>query len=240
MNNEHNNPPTRHSSTAKRLTIAGLATVGLATVGLATGAVITAAAANASGSGSSSSSSPSSSSANRTPTPPKPGANGGPGAKGHGPGKPGPHIDGTVRTIAGDTITVTDLDGFTRTIEVSSDTTYTQNRSSTGESAVTKGRFLHAAGSVDSNGTTLDATSISIFTSGTGRPVPIGRPIGPGGMKGHRPASGPGVGGTPPAPGHGKAPGALGGHGAPAAPSNRSAPSSPSAAPTTGSTAHGS
>lgn len=97
------------------------------------------------------------------------------------------HIDGTVTAVNGSSITVTDRDGFTREITTSSDTTYRTgppakagadngntaggaDMGSTDASSIKTGTVVHAEGRVDSNGTTLDATSIEIRTAPTGAP----------------------------------------------------------------------
>lgn len=144
------------------------------------------AAALASGSpspGATSSGSASASSGTATPPTPKPGT---------------PHLDGTVTSVNGSTIRIKDPQGFTRTIKTSSATTYTNGLTAT----PTTGTRIHATGTVDANGTDLDATTI-------GTP-PAPHPAGPG--KG-RPHSGP----NPPAPANPSSPPST----------NRTAPSSP-------------
>lgn len=69
---------------------------------------------------------------------------------------------GTVHAVSGDTITVTDPEGFTRTILVSSSTTYSQGGASVTIAAVVDGAKIFAQGIVDTNGTTLDALSIGL------------------------------------------------------------------------------
>jgi hypothetical protein len=93
-----------------------------------------------------------------------------------------PHIGGTVKSVSGSTILVTDYDGFTRTIKTSSSTTY--NDSLTASPAV--GTEINAEGTVDSDGTSLDATVIWKGGPGFGGP---GGPGGPGGGpgRGHGP-----------------------------------------------------
>ncbi len=128
-----------------------------------------------------------------------------------------PHLDGTVTSVSGNTVLMKDRDGFTRTVLVSSKTTYAD-----GLTAVPPvGTEIHAVGTVDSNGTSLDATSIGK------RPTPpAGGPgSGPGrGRHGDRD----GFGGPPPAGGP-NADGAGKGNGTSAPPT---VPST-SAAPTT-------
>lgn len=131
-----------------------------------------------------------------TPTP-KPSATASPGA----PGQPGsgtrpsprvhaPHLDGTVTAVSGSIITITDRDGFSREIKVSGSTTYTD-----GLTAIPKvGDKVHAEGTVDTDKTTLDATTVGLMTEHAGGPGghgPGGKggpgPGGPGGPGGHGP-----------------------------------------------------
>jgi hypothetical protein len=69
---------------------------------------------------------------------------------------------GTVSAISGDNITVTDPEGFTRAILVSSATTYEQGGATSTIAAVVVGAKIFAQGTVDTNGTTLDALSIGV------------------------------------------------------------------------------
>ncbi len=69
---------------------------------------------------------------------------------------PRPHIDGTVASVSGDAITVTDPEGFTRSIVTSSSTTYDNGLSA----PLATGAEIHATGTVDANHTSLDATQI--------------------------------------------------------------------------------
>jgi hypothetical protein len=85
------------------------------------------------------------------------------GAHGHGPGGThAPHIGGTVQSVVGSTVTVKDRDGFTRTITLASGVKVTKDGSSSSAGAITKGTWIEATGAVDSNGTTLDATTVTI------------------------------------------------------------------------------
>ena len=95
--------------------------------------------------------------------------------------KPTPHLMGTVKSVSGSTILITDQDGFTRTIKVSSSTKYTD--SLTSNPAV--GTKIAAAGTVDTDGTSLDATTVS-----APKTMPGGGPGGPGGPGGHGPGPG--------------------------------------------------
>jgi endonuclease YncB( thermonuclease family) len=98
-----------------------------------------------------------------------------------------PMLVGTVTAVDGDTVTISDQQGFSRTIVVDSTTTYTDAGSSASLSDVTVGTLIGAQGTVDANLTSLDASSVS-----------VGLPTMPGGG-----AGGPGMGG----PGFGPPPG---------------------------------
>lgn len=95
-----------------------------------------------------------------------------------------PHLDGTVKSVSGTTILITDHDGFTRTIVVSSSTTYSDGLTATPKT----GTALHATGTVDADGTTLDATAVGA------RPAPPADGHGPGRGR----AGGPGRGAPKP------------------------------------------
>ncbi len=86
-----------------------------------------------------------------------------------------PHLGGVVQSVStsgsASTIVVADAQGFWRTIITSASTTYTDNGSSVSSPTITKGEFVNAAGSIDANHTTLDATSVAI-----GKPTPPARP----------------------------------------------------------------
>lgn len=104
-----------------------------------------------------------------------------------------PHLAGTVTGVSGSTITIRDLDGFTRTITTSGSTTYTKDGATGTLAAVTTGVRVGATGRVDGDGTTLDATRVNVLTK-----APVDRPGGPGpgghGRGGHGPGGrGPGA-----------------------------------------------
>ena len=61
------------------------------------------------------------------------------------------HLAGLVTKVDGNTITIVDRGGFTRTIHVTS------------TPAVKVGQFVAAVGTVDADGTTLDATSVRVL-----------------------------------------------------------------------------
>ncbi|WP_104081945.1 hypothetical protein [Cryobacterium sp. Y11] len=94
-------------------------------------------------------------------------------------------------SVSGNTITVTDDDGFTRSISVSTETEYGDDVSAD----LAEGTEIRATGTVNDDNTTLNATSIT--TPAAGR-------VGRGGVGGG--SAGPGNGGprgadagTPPA-----------------------------------------
>lgn len=105
-----------------------------------------------------------------------------------------PVLIGTVTAVNGDAITISDLEGFSRTIVVDSSTTYTKSGAAATLGDVSVGTLISAEGAVDTNLTSLDATSVSM-----GRPTaPQGGP-GPGGPGFGGPGFGPlGAYGPPP------------------------------------------
>ena len=70
---------------------------------------------------------------------------------------------GTVKSVNGSTITIQDFMGFTRAIHTSSSTTYTRGGQSATSSAVTNGAEIAAQGTVDHNGTDLDASKVGVL-----------------------------------------------------------------------------
>ncbi|MGC1419637.1 MAG: DUF5666 domain-containing protein [Acidimicrobiales bacterium] len=93
-----------------------------------------------------------------------------------------PVLFGTVTAVNGDTITISDPEGFARTIVVDSTTTYTKSSASATLSDVTVGSVISAQGTVDANLTSLDASSVEIgLTGGPGNgPGFAGAGFGPG------------------------------------------------------------
>lgn len=86
-----------------------------------------------------------------------------------------PHVAGLVHSITtsgtSSTIVVTDAQGFWHTIVTSSaSTTYTDNGKSVTSPTITTGMFVVATGTIASNHTTLDATTVHI-----GIPTPPAR-----------------------------------------------------------------
>jgi hypothetical protein len=74
-----------------------------------------------------------------------------------------PAMAGTVKNVNGSTITIQDAMGFTRTIHTSPSTTYTRGGQSAASSAVTNGAQIAAQGTVDRNGTDLDASKVNVL-----------------------------------------------------------------------------
>jgi Domain of unknown function (DUF5666) len=185
------------SGTGRRLAVAGVAAAALAVGGVA---VAQAATSNAP--------SPSASpSASAPPGGDKDGTERGPREART------PHLAGTVVSVSDGTITITDFEGFQRTIHVSSATTYSDGLTAT-PAAGTK---IVAEGTVDSDKTSLKATRIATMPDrpGPGRGFPGG---GPGGFPGrHHDRDG-----TPPS-------GAP--SGAPTPPSGSGTPGTPSPSP---------
>jgi hypothetical protein len=103
-----------------------------------------------------------------------------------------PVLVGTVTDVDGDTVTITDPEGFSRTIIVDSTTSYTKSSGTTSLSDVSVGSEISAEGTVDANGTSLDASSVHIGVS-------TGPGGGPGfGGPGFWPPGGNGPGGPAP------------------------------------------
>lgn len=97
------------------------------------------------------------------------------------------HLVGTVMSVSGNSITISDNQGFERTIQVSSATTYSKSGTNATVSDVQSGTVIFAEGLVDANHTTLDATNIGIgLPSNANGGVPGGPgfngPMGPGPM----------------------------------------------------------
>jgi hypothetical protein len=91
------------------------------------------------------------------------------------------HISGTVTTVSGDNITIQDHQGFTRMILVGATTTYNEKGATVTQSDVVAGVRIRAEGLVDTNGTTLDALTITICSPSV-TPGPI-TPKFPGGHR---------------------------------------------------------
>ncbi len=85
-----------------------------------------------------------------------------------------PHVLGQVVSVSGDVITLSNPDGLDTTVDVNGSTTYAKNGASATLSDVTVGSFVAASGTVASDHTTFDASSVIIG-------VPAG-PMGSGPM----------------------------------------------------------
>jgi hypothetical protein len=91
------------------------------------------------------------------------------------------HVAGWVTDVDGDTVTVTDLSGFTRTIRLDSSTTYVKDGATASRSVVVKGALVRAAGEVADDGTTLEADRVAVGRpgqkgEGDEAPGPAGEP----------------------------------------------------------------
>ena len=83
-----------------------------------------------------------------------------------------PHLDGDVSAVNTGSILITDHEGFTRTINVSDATTYGDGIAL----PIEVGEHIHAEGSVAADGTSLDATAISLAPEPPA-PGTAGRPV---------------------------------------------------------------
>ena len=94
-----------------------------------------------------------------------------------------PHLHGTVVSVSGSTITITNHDGFTRVINTSGDTAYTDGLTAD----LAAGTEIRASGTVNADGTSLDATKVDTAPTpgdGPGKGGPLGdgeRPTPPTG-----------------------------------------------------------
>jgi hypothetical protein len=83
-----------------------------------------------------------------------------------GPGhlvlKPAPRLVGSVKSTAAGQIVIVDWQGFSRTIKVTSSTVYKNSLTA----SVAAGTKIEAIGSVDADGTSLDATVVAKFVTG--------------------------------------------------------------------------
>lgn len=94
-----------------------------------------------------------------------------------------PHLDGTVKSISDTKIMITDRSGFTRQINITAK-----------PDGVAVGTRIHAEGTVNKDGVSLDATTVGVAPERSGK-----RGGGPGHHGGQRPAGPKGEGqGTPP------------------------------------------
>ncbi len=191
--------PARRAGAGRRLAVAGVGAAVLAVGGVAVAQAATSNAPTPSAGPSTSAS---------------PGGSGAPRPREHSP-----HLAGTVVSASGGTITITDREGFQRTIHTTSATTYSDGLTATPAA----GTVIVAEGTVDSDKTSLKATTIAKRPDrpGSGRGFPGG---GPGrGFPGGRHHDGDPNGSATPSPGSSGTPG-------PGTPSP--SPSTPSPSPT--------
>jgi hypothetical protein len=105
------------------------------------------------------------------------------------------HLSGFITRVDGSTVTITDESGFTRTITTAPTTTYEKDGAAATSSILSVGALIRGLGTVDADGTTLDATKVSV-----GRPAHLDRPKhlrGPGGPGGFGADRGPRPSGAP-------------------------------------------
>jgi hypothetical protein len=91
-----------------------------------------------------------------------------------------PALFGTVSSVDADTVVITDLEGFSRTIVVDSSTSYTKSGAAASLSDVVVGSDIIGEGTVDANGTSLDATHVVIGVPSQRGGPGIGGPGGGG------------------------------------------------------------
>jgi hypothetical protein len=91
-----------------------------------------------------------------------------------------PALFGTVSSVSGDTVVITDLEGFSRTIVVDSSTTYSKAGATASLSDVAVGSDIIAEGTVNANATSLDATNVVIGLPSRGSAPGAGGPGGGG------------------------------------------------------------
>jgi hypothetical protein len=103
------------------------------------------------------------------------------------------HLGGFITKVDGGTVTIVDESGFTRTLTTTSATTYEKDGAKATSSILAVGALVRALGTVDADGTTLDAVTISM-----GRPTRGPEGFGGPGFGGHGRGQRPG---PPPAAG---------------------------------------
>jgi hypothetical protein len=82
------------------------------------------------------------------------------------------HVAGWVTAVDGSTLTLKDLDGFTRTVRTSTSTDWYDDGDEATSSIATVGTFVRAHGTVATDGTTLQATRIATGTPARGQDAP--------------------------------------------------------------------
>lgn len=102
-------------------------------------------------------------------------------------------IGGRVSAITGNTISVTDTQGVTATIQVNADTAFAKTGANASITDVRVGSFIFAIGRFGTSPSTLDATTVGIGTPAPGT-------FGPGNGHGPGPLAGPFAGGLPDLP----------------------------------------
>jgi hypothetical protein len=79
------------------------------------------------------------------------------------------HLGGYVTAVDGSTVTLTDRSGFTRKLTTNSTTKVTKDGEDATLAAITVGSFLRATGKVASDGTTLEASRVSVGVPAKGK-----------------------------------------------------------------------
>ena len=82
------------------------------------------------------------------------------------------HVAGWVTAVDGNTLTLKDVDGFTRTVRTSSSTDWYDDGAEATSSIAKAGTFVRAHGTVASDGTTLDASRVATGTPVRGQGAP--------------------------------------------------------------------
>lgn len=79
------------------------------------------------------------------------------------PARVGGYVTSAAPTTGASTFTLTDMSGFTRTVKLSTSTTYTEPKTTSPTyTNITTGDFVSVRGTVDVDGTTLDASAVRI------------------------------------------------------------------------------
>lgn len=82
------------------------------------------------------------------------------------------HVAGWVTAVDGSTITLKDVDGFTRTVRTTNSTDWYDDGSESSSSIAKVGAFVRAHGTVASDGTTLQAARVATGTPQRGQDAP--------------------------------------------------------------------
>jgi len=86
------------------------------------------------------------------------------------------HVAGWITAVDGSTVTLKDLDGFTRTVRTSSATDWYDDGEEASSSIARVGTLVRAHGTVASDGTTLEATRVATGTPPRGMDRPADAP----------------------------------------------------------------